>query len=155
MSPPKFSLVHALAIASATLQSGVTEGYAPMCVTVLDAGGHILALLRDERASLYRPQIAMAKASGCLGMGFGGRELAARAQAVPQFFTALTAIFPNGIVPVAGGVLIRNVDRQIVGAVGVSGDTSDHDEICAVQGIESVNFIADTGAPVAQANPRG
>jgi uncharacterized protein GlcG (DUF336 family) len=149
MSQQKLSLIDALAIANATLQSGVTEGYAPLCVAVLDAGGHVLALLRDERASLYRPQIAMAKASGCLGMGLGGRELAARAQAVPQFFTALSAIFPNGIVPVAGGVLIRNADRQILGAVGVSGDTSDHDEICAVKGIESANFMADTGAPLA------
>lgn len=149
MSQQKLSLIHALAIANATLQSSVTEGYAPMCVAVLDGGGHVLALLRDERASLFRPQIAMAKASGCLGMGFGGRELAARAQAVPQFFTALTAIFPNGIVPVAGGVLIRNADRQILGAVGVSGDTSEHDEICAVKGIEAVNLMADTGAPLA------
>jgi uncharacterized protein GlcG (DUF336 family) len=154
MSQQKLSLIHALAIANATLQSSVTGGYAPMCVAVLDGGGHVLALLRDERASLYRPQIAMAKASGCLGLGFGGQELAARAQAVPQFFAALTTIFPNGIVPVAGGVLIRNADRQILGAVGVSGDTSEHDEICAVKGIESVNFMADTGAPLDQANPR-
>jgi uncharacterized protein GlcG (DUF336 family) len=149
MSQQKLSLIDALAIANATLQSGVTEGYAPLCVAVLDGGGHVLALLRDERASLYRPQIAMAKASGCLGLGLGGRQLAARAQAVPQFFTALTAIFPNGIVPVAGGVLIRNADRQVLGAVGVSGDTSDHDEVCAVRGIEAVNFMADTGAPPA------
>jgi uncharacterized protein GlcG (DUF336 family) len=149
MSQQKFSPTNALAIANATLQSSVTEGYAPMCVAVLDRGGHVLALLRDERASLYRPQIAIAKATGCLGMGFGGRELAARAQAAPQFFTALSGIFPSGIVPVAGGALIRDADRQILGAVGVSGDTSDHDEICAVMGIESVNFLADTGAPSA------
>jgi uncharacterized protein GlcG (DUF336 family) len=146
MSVPPLSMKQALAIATRTLESGVERGYAPLCAAVLDGGGHVLALLRDERASLYRPQIATAKASGCLGMGFGGRELATRAQAMPQLFTALSAIFPNGIVPVAGGVLIRNADGLLCGAVGVSGDTSDHDEICAIVGIESVNLIPDTGA---------
>jgi uncharacterized protein GlcG (DUF336 family) len=117
-----------------------------MCVAVLDAGGHLLALLRDEQASLYRPQIAIAKASGCLGMGFGGRELANRAQAMPQFFAALGNIFPNGIVPAAGGVLVRDAGGGICGSVGVSGDTSDNDEICAVAGIEAAGLVADTGA---------
>jgi uncharacterized protein GlcG (DUF336 family) len=65
------SLKQATQIAEGTLQAGFAAGYAPLCVAVLDQGGHVLALLRDERASLYRPQIAIAKASGCLGMGFG------------------------------------------------------------------------------------
>jgi uncharacterized protein GlcG (DUF336 family) len=146
MSAQTLSLKQALAIATRTLESGVEHGYAPLCAVVLDCGGHVLAVLRDERASLYRAQIATAKASGCLGMGFGGRELVTRAQAMPQFFTALSAIFPNGLAPVAGGVLIRNAERLVCGAIGVSGDTSDHDEICAVDGIEFVNLIADTGA---------
>jgi uncharacterized protein GlcG (DUF336 family) len=149
------SLKQALAIAHATLHAGVDGGHAPLCVAVLDGGGNVLALLRDERASLYRPQIAIAKASGCLGMGFGGRELARRAQAVPQFFAALSAIFPNGIVPVAGGVLIRNSDRMICGAVGVSGDTSDNDEVCATKGIESANFVPDTGGALPQTSNQG
>jgi uncharacterized protein GlcG (DUF336 family) len=140
------SLAQALLIANATLESGATAQRAPLCVAVLEDGGHVLALLRDERASLYRPQIATAKASGCLGMGFGGRELAKRAQAMPQFFTALSSLFPYGIVPVAGGVLIRDSQQRICGAVGVSGDTSDNDEACAVAGIRAAGLFADTGA---------
>jgi uncharacterized protein GlcG (DUF336 family) len=105
-----------------------------------------LALKRDERASISRPEIATGKAAGCLGMGFGGRELAKRAAAVPGFFTALASIFPKGIVPVAGGVLIRDASGAIIGAVGVSGDTSDNDEVCAVAGIMAASLNADTGA---------
>jgi uncharacterized protein GlcG (DUF336 family) len=139
------SLKQALEIAEGTLQAGLAAGYAPLSVAVLDQGGHVLALLRDERASLYRPQIAIAKASGCLGMGFGGRELSKRAQAMPQFFAALSGIFPNGIIPVPGGVLVRASEKQLCGAVGVSGDTSDNDELCAVAGITGAGFAADTG----------
>jgi uncharacterized protein GlcG (DUF336 family) len=141
------SLKQAMQIAEGTLQAGVASGCAPLCVAVLDRGGHVLVLLRDERASLYRPQIAIAKASGCLGMGFGGRELLKRAQAMPQFFTALSGILPNGIIPVAGGVLVRASDQELFGAVGVSGDTSDNDELCAIAGVQGAAFIADTGAP--------
>jgi uncharacterized protein GlcG (DUF336 family) len=139
------SLKQALAIAEGTLRAGFDGNYAPLCVAVLDVGGHVLAVQRDERASNYRPQIAIAKASGCVGMGFGGRELAARAQAMPQFFTALSGIFVNGIIPVPGGVLVRDGDGRLFGAVGVSGDTSDNDEVCAVAGIKSAGLIADTG----------
>jgi uncharacterized protein GlcG (DUF336 family) len=140
------ALDNARTVAEATLAEGATRGFAPLCVTVLDAGGHPLALLRDERAAISRPEIATAKAAGCLGMGFGGRELARRAQAAPAFFTALTGIFPNGIVPVAGGLLIRNAGGALLGAVGVSGETSDNDEICAPAGIAAAGLIADTGA---------
>jgi uncharacterized protein GlcG (DUF336 family) len=87
------------------------------------------------------------KASGCLGMGFGGREIAKRAQAVPQFFTALSGIFPNGIIPVPGGVLIRGASGHLCAAVGVSGDSSDNDEICAVAGIEAAGLIDSTRRP--------
>jgi uncharacterized protein GlcG (DUF336 family) len=146
MSGTHLSLKQAAVIANGALAAGVDRGFAPLCVAVLDGGGHILVILRDECSSLNRPQIAIAKASGCLGMGFGGRELAKRAQAMPQFFSALSSIFPNGIIPVAGGVLIRNAERRICGAIGVSGETSDNDEICAVVGIEGAAFIADAGS---------
>lgn len=146
MTTTLLSLDLALLISKGTLEAGRAAGYAPLCVAVLDQGGHVLALLRDERASLYRPQIALAKASGCLGMGFGGRELAKRAQAMPQFFSALSTIFPSGVVPVAGGVLVRASEKQLCGAVGVSGDTSDNDELCAVAAIQGAGFVADTGA---------
>jgi uncharacterized protein GlcG (DUF336 family) len=136
----------ALTIARATLAHGGDAGFLPLCVVVLDAGGHALAVLRDERASISRPEIATAKAAGCLGMGFGGREIAKRAQAVPHFIAALNDIFPKGILPVPGGVLIRDRQGRLIGAVGVSGDTSDNDEICAVAGINAAGLVADTGA---------
>jgi uncharacterized protein GlcG (DUF336 family) len=133
-------------IVATGLAAGRGHGFAPLCIVVLDAGGHPLALQRHEQASIARPQIATAKAAGCLGMGFGGRELAKRAQAVPAFFTAVSAIFPSGIVPVLGGVLIRSQEGALLGAVGVSGDTSDNDEVCAVAGIAAAGLVADTGA---------
>lgn len=133
-------------IAQAVLDEGARIGLAPLCCAVLDRGGHMLALLRDERASIYRPQIATAKAAGCLGMGFGGRELKRRAEAMPAFFNGLNTVFPNGILPVPGGVLIRS-GGEIIGAVGVSGDTSDNDEICAVAAIKAAGLIPDTGDP--------
>jgi uncharacterized protein GlcG (DUF336 family) len=147
MDGPGLSLDTALNIAKTALKAGIDGRLAPLCVVVLDQGGHVLALLRDERASLYRPQIATAKASACLGMGFGGRELARRAQAMPQFFTALSTIFPDGMVPLPGGVLIRDAQGRVCGAVGVSGDTSDNDEVCALAGIRQAGLLADTGAP--------
>jgi uncharacterized protein GlcG (DUF336 family) len=136
----------ALTIAQTALAEGKRHGFEPLCVVVLDAGGHTLALLRDERASIYRPEIATAKASGCLGMGFGGRELAKRAAAVPQFFTALASAFPKGMIPFPGGVLIRDTDGTLIGAVGITGDTSDNDELCALAGIAAAGLMADTGA---------
>jgi len=125
---------------------GLRHGGDGITARVLDRGGHILALLRDENASIYRPEIAMGKAAGCLGMGFGGRELAKRAAAMPMFFNGLQAAFPNGMLPVPGGVLIRDADGAILGAVGVTGDTSDNDEICALAGIAATGLVADNGA---------
>jgi uncharacterized protein GlcG (DUF336 family) len=136
----------ALVIAQATVAEGKRLGFAPLCAVVLDPGGHALALLRDEAASISRPEIATAKAAGCLGMGFGGREIAKRAAAVPNFIAALNGIFPKGILPVPGGVLIRDAGGALIGAVGVSGDTSDNDELCALAGIAAAGLVADTGA---------
>lgn len=138
------TLQQALQIARETLAEGERRQFAPLCCVVLDPGGHTLVLLRDERASIYRPEIATAKAAGCLGMGFGGRELKRRADAMPAFFAGLQAVFPKGILPVPGGVLIKSNGR-LVGAVGVSGDTSDNDEICALAGIASTDLEAETG----------
>jgi uncharacterized protein GlcG (DUF336 family) len=142
----ELTLVKAAVMVDAALAEGERRGFAPLCAVVLDTGGHPLVLKRKESASIYRPQIATAKASGCLGMGFGGREIVRRAQAAPAFFDALVGIFPHGVVPVPGGVLIRNQDGALLGAMGISGDTSDNDEICAVAGIQAAGLVADTGA---------
>ena len=140
------TLEQALAMAQAALAEGRRLDLAPLCVAVLDSGGHALTVLRDERASISRPEIATAKAAGCLGMGFGGREIAKRAASVPAFFAALNGIFPKGILPVPGGVLVRDAGGTLIGAVGISGDTSDNDELCAVTGIVAAGLVADTGA---------
>jgi uncharacterized protein GlcG (DUF336 family) len=140
------TLQNALSIAQSALAEGAKHSFLPLAVAVLDSAGQPLAILRDERSSLNRADIAIGKAAGCLAMGFGGRELAKRAAAMPQFISAVGQIFPKGIVPVAGGVLIRNASGVLIGAVGVSGDTSDNDEVCALAAIASVGLMADTGA---------
>ena len=140
------TLEKAQVIAAETLAEGKRLGLAPLACVVLDRGGHILTLLRDENASIYRPEIAMGKAAGCLGMGFGGRQLAKRAAAMPMFFNGLQAAFPNGMLPVPGGVLVRDGEGNLLGAVGVTGDTSDNDELCALAGIAAAGLQADTGA---------
>ena len=132
-------------IADKALQKARELKFAPMTVVVLDAGGQMKVLKREDNASLLRPEIALGKAWGVLGMGFGGRELARRAEQMPMFFTALNAMSGGRMVPLAGGVLIKNREGQVIGSVGISGDTSDNDEICAVHGIEAAGLTPDTG----------
>jgi uncharacterized protein GlcG (DUF336 family) len=119
--------------------------FQPLTVAVLDAGGHLKVLKRADDSSLLRPDIAIGKAWGALGMGFGGRELARRAEKMPAFFIALNAMSDGRMVPVAGGALIRDASGAIVGSIGISGDISDNDEICLVDAVESQGLVADTG----------
>jgi uncharacterized protein GlcG (DUF336 family) len=141
------SLAHASIIVDNALEHGRHLKLKPLTVAVLDAGGHLVALKREDHSSLLRPQIACGKAWGVLGMGFGGRELARRAAAAPAFVTALTAASDGRIIPVPGGVLIRDGAGTIVGAVGISGDLSEQDEACAVVGIKAAGLVPDTGEP--------
>lgn len=138
-------LEQASVIADQALQKGRELKFAPLTVAVLDAGGQLKVLKREDHASLLRPEIALGKAWGVLGMGFGGRELARRAEQMPAFFTALNAMSGGRMVPLPGGVLIRNREGRVIGSVGISGDTSDNDEICAVHGVEAAGLTADTG----------
>jgi uncharacterized protein GlcG (DUF336 family) len=134
-------------IADKSLEKGREMGFAPLTVVVLDAGGQIKVIKREDGASLLRPEIAQGKAWGVLGMGFGGRELARRAAKMPAFFGALSDLSGGRMVPVPGGVLIRSLSGEIAGAVGISGDTSENDELCAVHGIKAAGLKADTGDP--------
>ncbi|WP_047530150.1 GlcG/HbpS family heme-binding protein [Pseudomonas sp. 11/12A] len=138
-------LLTATQLASSAIGYARETGLKPLAVAVLDAAGHPLAVLRDEHASFLRPQIATGKARGCLGMGFGGRELARRAQAMPAFFDAINSLTGGEVIPVAGGVLIRNAEGRILGAIGISGDTSDNDELCALRAIDEAGLVADHG----------
>ncbi|HZE92649.1 MAG TPA: heme-binding protein, partial [Rhizobacter sp.] len=122
----KLTLKQADAIADASLAKARELKLAPMTVAVLDAGGHVIVLKREDGASIMRPELATAKAWGALGMGFGGRELARRAQKVPAFFAALNSISDGRMAPVAGSALIRDTSSaEVLGAVGMTGDTSD------------------------------
>ena len=134
-------------IADRSLEKGRELGLAPLTVAVLDAGGQIKVIKREDGASLLRPEIAMGKAWGVLGMGFGGRELARRASKMPNFFGALSDLSGGRMVPVPGGVLIRSQSGEILGAVGITGDTSENDETCAVWGIKAAGLKPDTGDP--------
>src|SRR5437763_893654 len=139
------TLDQASTIIDQALDKGREMNLQPLTVVVLDAGGQLKVMKREDRSSLLRPEIAGGKAWGVLGMGFGGREFARRAAANPAFIQALTVASGGRIVPVPGGVLIRDAAGEIIGSVGISGDTSDKDEICAVHGIRSAGLVADTG----------
>ena len=133
-------------IVDAALAAARAQKLKPLTVAVLDAGGHLVAFKREDESGILRPQIAVGKAWGALGMGAGSRHLAERAASHPSFFTALTAASDGRMFPVPGGVLIREAAGRIVGAVGISGDMPDQDEACAVHGIEAAGLRADTGA---------
>jgi uncharacterized protein GlcG (DUF336 family) len=144
----ELTLAKASLIVDKALEHGRSLKLKPLTVAVLDAGGHLVALKREDGSSILRPQIAEGKAWGVLGMGFGGREFARRAQAAPVFLTALMAASGGRIVPVPSGVLIHAADGAILGSVGISGDTSEQDEACAVYGVKAAGLVPDTGDPL-------
>ncbi|MDI1276529.1 heme-binding protein [Methylobacter sp.] len=114
----------------------------PITVVVLDAEGHLKAMQREDGATMIREQIATAKAWGAVSMGISSRSLASVAEKRPDFMNALLNMADGKIMPVPGGVLIRDTKNNLIGAVGISGDISDQDERCAIAGIEAVGFIA-------------
>lgn len=129
------SLQQANHIIQAAFAEGQRLGLAPLTVAVTDAGGHLIAMQRQDRASTLRPQIAVAKAAGALSMGVSSRRIGEMAAERPTFVAALANLAALGIVPAAGGVIAVDGDGYPVGAVGVTGDTSDNDEACALAGI--------------------
>ena len=140
------TLAQAATIVDVALKKGRDNNLAPLTVAVLDAGGHLVAFKREDQSGILRFDIAFGKAWGALGMGFGSRTLASRAAKTPQFFTMLAAASEGRMVCNPGGVLIRDGSGAIIGACGISGDTSDKDEMCAVAGIEAAGLKADPGA---------
>jgi uncharacterized protein GlcG (DUF336 family) len=119
-------------------------GLKPLTVAVLDAGGDLLVLEREDGASPLRPAIAIGKANGAVQMGVGSRALWKRAEEQAYFVNAVNALAGGSLVPVPGGVLIRD-GGMVVGAVGITGDTSDNDEAAAAAGIAAVGLTADAG----------
>ena len=139
------TLAQASTIVDVALKKARDSNLAPLTIAVLDAGGHLVAYKREDESGILRFDIAFGKAWGALGMGFGSRTLAGRAAKTPQFFTMLAAASGGRMITNPGGVLIRDGSGNIIGACGVSGDTSDKDEMCAVSGIEAASLKADPG----------
>ncbi|MBL4941937.1 MAG: heme-binding protein [Colwellia sp.] len=131
----KLDLEKSSQIIAGALALGAELNAPPLTVAVLDAGGHLKAFKRQDDASIMRIDIAIAKAWGAIGMGMSSRVLGDVANERPAFMSALTTMAHGNLVPVPGGVLIRDAENSIIGAVGITGDTSEIDEQCALAGI--------------------
>lgn len=132
-------------IIETAIGKGREEGFKPLSVAVLDGGGHLIAFQRSDNSSFMRFEIAAGKAYGALAVGAGSRWLHAQAEARSHFLEGLSNVSGGKIVAVPGGVLVRDSAGTIIGAVGISGDTSDNDEACAIHAIEAAGFAADGG----------
>ena len=141
----KISLTHANMIIAEVFAKGTELKLKPLTVAVLDPGGHLIAFARADTASNLRPQIAMGKAGGALALGVSSRVIGTMAADRPSFVAALGPISPQGVIPVAGGVIVVNDAGEPLGAVGVTGDTSDNDEICALAGIAKAGLRVQGG----------
>jgi uncharacterized protein GlcG (DUF336 family) len=141
----ELTLVIAGKILDAALAKATELGLKPVVVAVLDARGCVKVSAAQDGVSLLRGEIAHGKGYGALAMGMGSRALFQRAQEQSYFVGAVNTLAQGRMVPVPGGVLIHQPDGNLLGAVGVSGDSSDNDEICAVAGIEAAGLQAATG----------
>jgi uncharacterized protein GlcG (DUF336 family) len=142
---PALKLRAAQKIVAAALKAARESELKPLAVAVMDERGSLRAFAAEDGASLRRAEIATGKAHGALATGLGSRALFKRAQEQPYFMAAVTHAVGGMLVPVPGGVLIRDGRGNLVGAVGVSGDSSDNDEIVALAGIEAAGLAAETG----------
>jgi uncharacterized protein GlcG (DUF336 family) len=133
-------------ILSGALAAGRARNFKPLAVAVLDARGALKVLAAEDGTSLKRSEIAIGKAHGALAMGLGSRTLFNRSQQQPQFIAAVTHAVGGLLIPVPGGVLVNDSSGALLGAVGISGDTSDNDETAAIAGIEAAGCKADPGA---------
>lgn len=132
-------------IADAALGKAADLQLKPLAVVVLDARGAMKAFLAQDGTSLMRGEVAHGKAYGALALGMGSRKIALRAEQQPTFVNAVNTLARGAIVPVPGGVLIRDAGGEVIGAVGISGDTSDNDEAACVAGIQAVGLVPDVG----------
>ncbi len=141
----EFTLALAQTLLASTIKAAREKNLNPCAIAILDARGALKASGAEDGTSPLRWKIAQAKAAGAVGLGVGSRRIGAMAVERPHFVAALHGITDGGLVPVAGGVLIRNAEKHIIGAIGVSGDTSDNDEAVAVAAIVAAGFVADGG----------
>ncbi len=139
------TLAKARKIADTALKHAHANNFKPLSIVVLDARAQRKVVLTEDNTSIKRAEVAYSKANGALAMGSGSRSLGKMAAERPAFIQAAMHIADGALVPVPGGVLIRN-KGIVIGAVGISGDTSDNDEAAAIVGIEAAGFTADPGA---------
>jgi uncharacterized protein GlcG (DUF336 family) len=139
------TLETALKIVDSVLKTATDQKLKPMAVAVLDPRGCVKAAAAQDGTSLLRGEIAHGKAYGALALGIGSRAIFKRANEQPYFVDAVNTLARGAIVPVPGGVLIEDDHGALVGAIGISGDTSENDEACAVTGIASVGLKANIG----------
>ena len=133
-------LYTARAIVAGARKHAAHAGLKPLTVVVLDAGGHVVAVEREDGSSTKRFEIGFGKAHGALSLGMGSRSIMGRAEQQPYFIAAVTSAVGGALVPVPGGVLVRDADGDLLGAVGVTGDSSDNDEAAAIAGIEQAGL---------------
>ncbi|CTQ32902.1 GlcG/HbpS family heme-binding protein [Jannaschia rubra] len=139
----ELTLRHARQIIEATFAKGREMGLKPLTVIVVDAGGHVKAFERADDTAPGRFGIAHGKAHGAIMMGAGGRALMKRAEDQAYFIAAVNGVFGGALVPVPGGILIRDSEGAIRGAVGVTGDTSDNDAEAGLAGIEAAGLTGE------------
>ena len=137
------SLEQARVMIAETLKKGRDMGFKPLSVVVLDAGGHVQAFEREDGAAPGRFAIAHGKAYGAVMLGMAGRAQMARAEAQAYFMAAINGVYGGSVVPVPGGVLLRDDAGVVIGAVGVTGDTSDNDVEAALAGIAAAGLTAE------------
>ncbi|WP_299023843.1 heme-binding protein [uncultured Sulfitobacter sp.] len=137
------SLRKARSVIRKTLEKGAELELKPLSVVVLDAGGHVIAFERQDGAAPGRFAIAHGKAYGAVMLGMAGTAQMARAEAQAYFMQSVNGVFGGQVVPVPGGVLLRTAKGAVIGAVGVTGDTSDNDAIAAMAGIEGAGLIGE------------
>lgn len=136
----RLSLSQANAMIEVAFAKGAELGLKPLAVTVLDPGGHMIAAQRQDGASNMRVKLAMGKASGALALGVSSRTIGEMAEARPHFVASVDRMPEGGLVPAAGGVIVAGDDGAVLGAIGITGDTSDNDEACALAAIEAAGL---------------
>lgn len=136
----KLTLAMANTIITAALAKSRAQGYKPMAVAVLDEGGNLKAFASEDGATMFRFDIALAKAWGALGMGVSSRKLAERAKENPNFFVSLSSTASGKFLPQTGAVVIKDAEGKVIGAAGASGGTGDEDELICIAGVEAAGL---------------
>jgi uncharacterized protein GlcG (DUF336 family) len=132
-------------ILDASLAKVIEMKFKPMVITVLDARGCVKATIAQDGTSLMRGEVAHGKAYGALALGMGSRAIFKRANEQPYFIDAVNTMARGALIPVPGGVLINDKNGALLGAIGISGDTSDNDETAALAGIAAAGLVGSAG----------